>query len=147
MYLVDRSEYNNLDLLEKNKNICKIIEQLEINLQNSNMPFGLLIRQSENVAYYLNICTDKFQKNYINILKINKNKIDIIVQEKILKFKSRIYLRTKQYEKNILFSYSYDNLEFLNLDFILCFENTELKIQNSLIRVEPFIGNIEKLIK
>lgn len=144
---MDRSEYNNLDLLEKNKNICKIIEQLEINLQNSNMPFGLLIRQSENVAYYLNICTDKFQKNYINILKINKNKIDIIVQEKILKFKSRIYLRTKQYEKNILFSYSYDNLEFLNLDFILCFENTELKIQNSLIRVEPFIGNIEKLIK
>lgn len=147
MYLVDRSEYNNLDLLEKNKNICKIIEQLEINLQNSNMPFGLLIRQSENVAYYLNICTDKLQKKYINILKINKNKIDIIVQEKILKFKSRIYLRTKQYEKNILFSYSYDNLEFLNLDFILCFENTELKIQNSLIRVEPFIGNIEKLIK
>lgn len=144
---MDRSEYNNLDLLEKNKNICKIIEQLEINLQNSNMPFGLLIRQSENVAYYLNICTDKFQKKYINILKINKNKIDIIVQEKILKFKSRIYLRTKQYEKNILFSYSYDNLEFLNLDFILCFENTELKIQNSLIRVEPFIGNIEKLIK
>lgn len=144
---MDRNEYNNLGLLEKNKNICKIIEQLEINLENSNMPFGLLIRQSENMSYYLNICTDKLQKKYINILKINRNKIDIIIQEKVLQFKSRIYLRTKQYEKNILFSYSYDNLEFLNLDFILCLENTELKIQNRLIPVEPFIGNIEKLIK
>ena len=111
------------------------------------MPFGLLIRHGENIAYYLNICTDKLQKKYINILKINRNKIDIIIQEKILQFKSRIYLRTKQYEKNILFSYSYDNLEFLNLDFILCLENTELKVQNRLISVEPFIRNIEKLIK